>query len=152
MNMDLERKGPVHCALHNDPRLIPGVAAIAEHVAQRAGLSERAQGNVAAAAVEACCDMFLLARGNTSAEPVIQISAADFPDRVEVTLEFSAAPMPAANSRSSHPEVSATAVDNIRKTLEGVLVDRVGWESLADGRARLTLIKYSAVAKSQPNA
>ncbi len=146
MNSEPDRRDPVQCTLHSDPRLIPGVAAIAAHVAQRAGLSDRAQGDVAAAAVEACCEMFLLARGHGDSNPRVRISAQDFRDRVEMTIEFSDGIESPGGSRGRH-KAPATAPENLRKPLEGVLVDRVRWESAQD-RSRVTLVKYSAVAKS----
>jgi hypothetical protein len=133
MNADpdrMARNARIACALHNDPRLIAGVAAAVAHVARRAGLPERAEADISTAAAEACRETFLLLDCQRGPAPTIHLLIADFSDRVEVTLESS---------------------EKISKVLEGDLVDRVECET-RDGRSRMTLVKYCDAAKSRPKA
>lgn len=137
----------IQCTLHNDPRLIVGASAIAAHVARQRGFSERAQEDLAAAAIEACREVFRF-RPNRGSLPTAQLSAASFPDRVEVTVESSASrstvrPAP----RAKRPAKSAAAKKD--RAFANVLVDNVQQET-REGRACITLVKYrSAVTRSR---
>jgi anti-sigma regulatory factor (Ser/Thr protein kinase) len=137
----------IQCTLHNDPRLIVGASAIAAHVAQHGGLSERAQEDLAAAAIEACREVFRL-RPKRDSLLTGQLTASSFPDRVEVSVESSAArgrvgPAP----RAKRPTKGAAAKKG--KAFASTLVDDVRWET-REGRARITLVKYCGAVKSRP--
>jgi len=137
----------IQCTLHNDPRLIAGASAVAAHVAQHGGLSERAQEDLAAAAIEACREVFRL-RPNRGSLLTAQLIAASFPDHVEVRVESSAArgtvgPAP----RAKRPKKSAAAKKD--KAFASALVDGVQQET-REGRACITLVKYGGAVKSRP--
>lgn len=123
------RNARIACTLHNDPRLIAGVAALIAHVARRAGFSERAEADLSTASMEACRETFLQLASHAGPPASITMAIEDFSDRVEVTIESSAKALP----------------------LKGELVDRVECET-HDGRCRVTLVKYGNAAKPRPRA
>lgn len=123
------RNARLECTLHNDPRLIAGVAALVAHVARRAGFSERAENDFSTAAVEACQKTFLQLASQAGPPGSIALAVADFSDRVEITIESSAKAL----------------------SLERSLVDRVERET-RDGRSRVTLVKYCNSAKPHRQA
>jgi anti-sigma regulatory factor (Ser/Thr protein kinase) len=138
----------IQCTLHNDLRLIVGASAIAAHVAQHGGLSERAQEDLATAAIEACREVFRL-RPKRDSLLTGQLTASSFPDRVEVSVESSAArgrvgPAP----RGKRPTKGAAAAKK-GKAFAGALVDDVRRET-REGRACITLVKYCGAVKSRP--
>jgi anti-sigma regulatory factor (Ser/Thr protein kinase) len=125
------RTSRVDCTLDNDPRLIVSIGAVLAHAARRAGLSETAQEEIAAAAVEASREMLLPSNGQGSAASTTRLAVEEFADRVEVTIESSAGAKP----------------DGIRKRLEGKFTDRLRYDD-HEGRVRLTLLKSCGAAKS----
>jgi hypothetical protein len=137
----------IQCTFHNDPRLIAGASAIAAHVGGHGGLSERAREDLAAAAIEACREVFRLGP-NRGPLPAAKLVAESFPDRVKVSVELSPTargavrPEPAAR----RPAKSATAKKV--KAFATALVDDVQQE-IREGRACITLVKYVAV-RSRP--
>jgi anti-sigma regulatory factor (Ser/Thr protein kinase) len=139
----------IECTLHNDPRLIAGVAAMVAHVARRAGLSERAGEDVSTAAAEACREAFLRCNRQGAPSSPIKLAIADFSDRVEVTIESSGGALPAAGPPALRKGAAAKAGKKIGKPLGGDLVDRVERET-RDGRSRVTLVKYCHAAKHRP--
>ncbi|MGA3294722.1 MAG: hypothetical protein ABSE45_12165 [Candidatus Acidiferrales bacterium] len=140
----------IACTLTNDPRLIVGASAIPAHVARQAGLSEKMQEDLASAAVEACRETFGLGRASRNSPSAAQLTAASFPDRVEVTIELSVAPRPRASKARAKP-VAKNASKKDRKPLESALVDHVQRET-RDGRPCIRLVKYGGAAKSRPKA
>jgi hypothetical protein len=137
----------IQCTLHNDPRLIAGASAIAAHVGHHGGLSERAQEDLAAAAMEACREVFRLGP-NRGPLPTAKLVAESFPDRVKVSVELPLAPqgMVRPAPRAKRPAKSATAKK--AKAFASALVDDVQQET-REGRACITLVKYVAV-RSRP--
>ena len=139
----------IQCTLHNDPRLIAGASAIAAHVGRHGGLSERAQEDLAAAAIEACREVFRLGP-NRGPLPSAQLAAASFPDRVKVSIELSQAERgvvrPAPRAKRSAKKSTAKRT----KAFATALVDDVQQET-REGRACITLVKYVAV-RSRPRA
>ena len=121
------------------------------HVARRAGLSERAQASISAAAAEACRETFLLLDKQAGAPSSIKLVAADFADRVEVTIESSARALPAVGPHTPRESAATRAGEGIGKPLGGNLMDRVERET-RNGRSRVTLVKYCNAAKSPPKA
>lgn len=75
--------------LHADARFLPGVAGAVAHFADRAGLEPAAQAALTAAAEEAFRGVAPLLE---SREAMLEISVADFADRVEVTFEHQGRP------------------------------------------------------------
>jgi hypothetical protein len=134
-------------ALHNDPRLLIGAGVIAGHSAQHAGLTERAQEDLATATTEACGEVFGLARPDPKLPPVVNVTASRFPDRVEVTVKLSSAPTSAkAGSRSK--KATARGGKQSGKLLDEGLVDQVQRDT-HDGRPSIVLVKYCRPVKSK---
>ncbi len=127
--------------IHDDPRLVAGVAAIVSHSAERAGLSAKAQEGLAAAAVQACRETFPLLARNGSQVAALKVVVADFPDRVEVIIEHSGEPLPAAGLDTFCGAGADLSPEAISKALQKTNVDRVQYET-KEGRSRTTLIKY----------
>jgi anti-sigma regulatory factor (Ser/Thr protein kinase) len=133
--------------LHNDPRLLIGAAIIAGHTAQQAGFPEQAQEDLAAATTEACSEVFGLVRSGPKSPPVVNLTAARFPDRVEITVELSTAPAkPKASSRSK--KTASGGTKRLGNLLDGRLVDHVQRET-RDGRPSIMLVKYCRPVKSK---
>jgi len=126
--------------LHNDPRLLIGVAVVAGHTAQQAGLTERAQQDFATAATEACAELFALAHPDPKSPPVVILTASRFPDRVEIAVEL---PVAAANAKAGSRSRKAAAGSGKQsgKLLDEGLVDQVQRET-HDGRPSILLVKY----------
>lgn len=124
--------------LHDDPRLLPGVAAVVKFVADRAGFAHQEQERLAAAIVEACRETFSLLDGGDSP---IKLVVADLPECVQVTIEHSGSLLPTAGLDS----FAATAAGEESAGISGALlttgVDRVKYDTHG-GRSRMTLIKY----------
>jgi hypothetical protein len=139
----------IECTLHRDSRLMPGIAAVVAHVARRAGLSERAEADISAAAAEACRETFLALDSQAGSPSSVKLVAADFADRVEVTIESSAK---ALRAGGPHPVGEGAATkEGIGKPRGGNLVDRVERET-RNGLSRVTLVKYCDAAKPGPKA
>jgi len=140
MSTDPGPGGRTECTLHNDPRLIAGAAALASHVARRAGLSEPAQEDLDRAVAEACRQAFELSGRARRAGATIHLAVVSFPDRVEVAVEYpegkGAAAAKAVRSRAPAPSLP---VDHIER-------------STHDGRCRMTLVKYCGGANSSSRA
>lgn len=128
--------------LQDDPRLIAGVAAIVSFAAHRCGLSTGAQEGLAAAAAEACRETFPLVNTNGSKDSALKVIVADFPDRVEVSIEHSGESLPSAGLDTFCDGASgAGAQVGLSGALQKTSVDRVQYET-RDGVSRMTLIKY----------
>jgi len=125
------RNSRIECTFDNDPRLIASLGAIILHAAKRAGLPEKAQEDVAAAAVEASREMLTSASGTGSGASKTNLVVEEFSDRLEVTIESPACARP----------------EGIRKRLEGMAADRVRCDA-REGRVRVTLLKSCSTAKS----
>jgi hypothetical protein len=140
----ISRSLRIECTLHDDPRLMVGITEIVVHAAQHAGLSEQAQENLRAAVAEACREAFLLARDKVDMSATVKFVAADFPDRVEVTIE---PPQGARSAGAGSPGVGAQgaeAVANSPTAARGVGVQR----DVREGRICLTLAKSNGGANS----
>ena len=127
--------------LHDDPRLVAGVVAIVAHAAERCGLSHGAQTGLTAAAVEACRETFPLLSSNGTQDAALKVIVADFPDRVEVTIEHLGEPLPAAGLDTFCGGGADLSPEALSKALQKTSVDRVQYET-KEGRSRTTLIKY----------
>lgn len=145
----VSRMGPavqIVGTLHNDPRLLTGAGAIAGHAAQHAGLPERMQEDLATATTRACGEIFGLVRPDPKSPLVVNLTASRFPDRVEITVELSAAPAKTkAGSRPRKATVRGTKQSG--KLFDGGLVDHVERET-RDGRPSILLVKYCRPVKS----
>jgi hypothetical protein len=128
--------------LHDDPRLIAGVAAIVSFAAHRCGLSTGAQAGLAAAAAEACRETFPLVSNNGSKDSSLKVIVSNFPDRVEVAIEHSGESLPSAGLDTFCDAASgAGSLAGLSGALQKTNVDRVQYET-RDGVSRTTLIKY----------
>lgn len=136
-----DRLAGIECTLANDARLIAGSAAVVVHIARRAGFPERAQGDLATAAIGACCEIFLSARALGHTAPVVRLSASHFPDRVEVTFEVLKGERPARLEPASSQKAAAKLAENLRKSFEGIPVDRVECAA-PEGRPVVTLTQF----------
>lgn len=129
------RTSRIDCTLDNDPRLIASIGAVLAHSARRAGLSESAQEEIAAAAVEASRELLTSGNGIRSGASTTKLVVEEFSDRVEVTIESPA----------------GAKLEGIRKRLEGKFPDRLRYDD-SGGRVRLTLLKSCGAAKSGTTA
>jgi hypothetical protein len=132
----------IDCRLHADPRLIAGASAIVAHVAHRAGLADDAANELSRAAAKACEELARAISGNSSNGTAIQLSAAEFPDRVEVTV----APVSAASERAKSPETPRQIAEKLREKLKSASTESlsVEWNS---GIPQITLVKNLSAAK-----
>ena len=134
------------CILREDPRLIAGIGAVVSHAAGRAGLVEWDQTKFAQVTEEACRETLATLSRISHRESIVQLAVADFPGRVEVTIE------PAAASESNDAQMvqgraAVTAVEGVCRTLQRKGVDRVLCETRANS-FRMKLIKYCSHPKS----
>jgi anti-sigma regulatory factor (Ser/Thr protein kinase) len=110
--------------------------------AHRCGLSTGAQEGLAAATAEACRETFPLVNTNGSKDSALKVIVADFPDRVEVSIEHSGESLPSAGLDTFCDGASgAGAQVGLSGALQKTSVDRVQYET-RDGVSRMTLIKY----------
>jgi len=145
MTTGSERIARIECQLDGDPRLIEGASVIAAHVAHQAGLSDAAASEIAAAASQACTAAAQSLAENGVPSATMKFAAAEFSDRIEVTIE----PLPEQwkEAREQHRSGSpATFTDAIRKKLNSTTVDGVDFD-LTGGVPRLVLVKKSGAAK-----
>jgi anti-sigma regulatory factor (Ser/Thr protein kinase) len=150
MNTDGAR---IECTLDNDGRLILAVGTMVGHAAQRAGLPDEVQQCLAASAVQACRETFAVVNNHGSQlhqDSSIRLSAVDFADRVEVTIEYSGQELPRSSLDSVRRCGVKEAKDGVSSLPQDALPDRVQCES-SQGRSRMTLIKYHGPVKSGPN-
>jgi hypothetical protein len=126
--------------LQDDPRLMAGVTAIVSFAAQRCGLSCDAGEGFAAAVATACQETFPLVNQNGTQNAALKLVVADFPDRVEVTIEHSGEALPTAGL-DTFCGGAAGGSEGLSKALQSTNVDRVQYET-REGRSRMTLIKY----------
>lgn len=145
MSSSSECVGRIKCKLDDDPRLIAGASAIVAHVARRAGLSDRAAKEIAGAASTACDAAFRALAGAGASAAAMTLSAAEFPDRMEVSIEPAREGLKALRASSTSGR-SAEFERTIRESLKSAVVDGVDIE-LRDGIPRVTLVKNSGNAK-----
>jgi hypothetical protein len=126
----------IECTLDADPRLIHAIGTIMVHAAMRAGFPEKLQEDIAAAFKE-CRPAFLPAAETKDASSAIKLLAADFPDRVEVTIEPGA-----GTSLKTFDEITKRAEADIRRALTGPLADSTRCET-RNGVLRITFAKNS---------
>jgi hypothetical protein len=128
------------CTLRNDPRLIAGVGAVVSHAAGLAGLVEWDQTEFAAATEEACRETLATLNKIGKRDVVMQLAVAQFPGRVEVTIE------PASGNRGTRGlegRAAVHAIEGVCQTLQRKGIDRVLCEALPHS-FRMKLIKYCA--------
>jgi len=132
------------CTLRNDPRFIAGIGAVVSHAACRAGLLEWDQTEFAAATEEACRETLSTLSKIGKRELTVQLAVADFPGRVEVTIE------PVTTHRGVRGltgRAAVHAVEGVCQTLQRRGVDRVLCETHAHS-LRVKLIKYCSHLKA----
>jgi hypothetical protein len=132
------------CTLRNDPRLIAGVGAVISHAAERAGLLEWDQTQFVAATEEACRETLAALNKIGKHEFVVQLGVAQFPGRVEVTIEPTGS---THGTRGLEGRAAVHAIEGVCQTLQRKGVDRVLCEVLPHS-FRMKLIKYSSGPKS----
>ncbi|HVB88064.1 MAG TPA: hypothetical protein VNK23_15490 [Candidatus Dormibacteraeota bacterium] len=134
----------IECQVDGDPRLIEGASVIAAHVSRRAGLSDAAASEIAAAASQAC-GAAARVLGESGIPAGMKLAAAEFPDRIEVTIE----PAPEILKEFSAQFASGASkrlADQIRQSLKSAAVDELDVE-INDGVPRIILVKKSGAAK-----
>ncbi len=127
----------VECTLRNDPRLIAGIGAVVSHAAGRAGLVEWDQNEFASVTEEACRETLTTLNRVEKGDHIVQLAVADYPGRVEVTIE----PAAERGVRGLHGRAAIHAVEGVCRSLERKGVDRVLCENLPRS-FRMRLIKY----------
>jgi hypothetical protein len=125
--------------LEDEPRLLPSVKAAIIHPAQHLGFAPSEQAELTEAAEEACRGAFPLL---DSADGGLHLIVEEFPDRIEVSIEYFGEPLPAAGLDSF---AVTGAADDPPPGASGALlltrVDRVLYET-RDRLSRMTLVKY----------
>ena len=150
MNTDAAR---IECTLDNDARLILAVGTVVGHTAERAGLSEQVQQCLAAAAVQACHEIFAVVNNNGGQprqDSSIHLASMDFPDRVEVTIEYAGEKLPSSSLDAVRHCGTQEAKEGASRLPQDSQPDRVQCET-SQGRSRMTLIKYHGPVTSGPN-
>jgi hypothetical protein len=129
----------IELEFRSDPWLMQVVSTIVAHYARRAGLDEAAQGDLVAAAEQACADTFKLLPDEGD---LIGMVVEDLADRVEVTLKHHGEALPSAGL-----ETFAGLGEGESADFAGLMlisrVDRVLYET-AGGTSRTILIKYTS--------
>jgi hypothetical protein len=136
----------IECTLHNDPRLILGLGALAGRAALHAGLSDQEQEDLSAAAEQACRETFSGLDPGKNPAAVIKVFVAHLADRIEVRVE--SAEEPTARRGGIDRNAAAVQHENSR-SMEGRLVDRVQFET-GEGHSRITLVKFCRASRFQP--
>jgi hypothetical protein len=131
----------VELTLRNDPRLIAGIGAVVSHAAGKAGLVEWDQTEFATVAELACRETLATLNRIDNGDHVVQLAVAEFPGRVEVTIE------PLGGTRGLQGRAAIHAVEGVCHDLLRKGVDRVLCENLPKS-FRMKLIKYCAGPKT----
>lgn len=147
MTVPSESVSRIECQLDDDPRLIAGARVMVTHVARRGGLSDSSVEQIADAAGDACAAVFGALRQSPTRAAALRVTAAEFPDRLEVTLQ------PVLKSQATHaPALPLTLgpefADDIHQKLKHAAVDGMD-VGLQDGVFRVTLVKYCSTAKGR---
>lgn len=129
----------VECALRNDPRLIAGVGAVVLHAAGRAGLGEWEQSEFAALTERACSETLATLNRVEKGDHAVQLAVADFPGRVEVTIE----PASSGHVRGLYRREALHEIEGVCHSLQRLSTDRVLCENLPRS-FRVRLMKHSA--------
>jgi hypothetical protein len=137
------------CILQNDSRLIAAFSAVILDAARRANLSERAQDSLKDAVLQACRLSFDILEKSGEEGPKIQLVTTDFPDRVEVTIDYPGkmAPEFEIASNGAIGDLSGKADGN--RSADGA-VDLLS-HFMRDGHSRVTLTKFSPSRNSHRN-
>jgi hypothetical protein len=143
MSADTSR---VELLLPDDDRLIAAIDAVVAHAGERAGLSRQERAELTRSTEEACKETFSSAGRNGNPNPILRVLVADFPNRVEVSIEDSTARWAAGSddftgSASSEP-------DPVTAALQGMKVDRLHHE-IRERKRRTTLVKYHESGRPQ---
>ncbi|HVB57767.1 MAG TPA: hypothetical protein VNE63_15260 [Candidatus Acidoferrales bacterium] len=131
----------IECALQDDARLIVAVGVAVSHSASRAGLSEQEQEESAAAAVDACREIFALIHGQERSNPSLQMVVESFPDHIVLMIDYSGEPPIPACSGSRRDDSSAGPARTRGALPKAAGFDCVRYDT-SDGRCRITMTKY----------
>jgi hypothetical protein len=137
------------CILQDDSRLMAGASAVLLDAARRANLSESAQAGLKDAALKVCRASFDVLAKAGEKTPTIQLVTSDFPDRVEVTIDYPGEMAAEFEITANGPngELSGEFSDGGSAIGPVDLVSR----STRDGRSRVTLTKFLPSRNSYRN-
>lgn len=122
-----------------DAQFVLGVAAAAEHFAQRVHLDEAAAQALMRATQEACQSTFKLLTGDSATLGVV---IEEFADRIEVSIQHQGEALPTAGLDTFLDAVAEDAApDEISGIMLMTLVDGVQYQT-EGGVQRMTLVKY----------
>ncbi len=139
-----ESMARIECKFHGDPRLIAGAATIVAHIARRAGLSEPVASEISAVAIEAC-NAILKEEGEVAdLRAMVQLSAAEFPDHIEISTQLLSQSSNAGRSQKSSG-LPADLAEKLRQALNNAAVDGAGVE-VTDGVLHISLVKNCGAA------
>ncbi|MGA9882477.1 MAG: hypothetical protein WBQ34_02030 [Candidatus Acidiferrales bacterium] len=144
MTVHPEWMARIECKFHGDPRLIAGAATIVAHIARRAGLSEPVASEISAVAIEACNAIFQEEDEPANSRAMVQLSAAEFPDHIEISTQLLSRSSNAGRSQRSSG-LPADLAGKLRQELKNAAVDGVDVE-ITDGIPHITLVKNCGAA------
>ncbi|MGH9739852.1 MAG: hypothetical protein ACRD4X_14890 [Candidatus Acidiferrales bacterium] len=144
MTVHLDWGTKIECKFDGDPRLLAGAAAIVAHMAQRAGLAESAATEISSATMEACTAILQDSGGRANPRPRVQLSAAEFPDHIEVSTQLMYHAPNVGHSQQSSG-LSSDLAERLRQALKNSAVDGVDVE-VTDGIPHITLVKNCGAA------
>lgn len=133
------------CKFDGDPRLIAGASMVVAHVARRAGLEEPALGELAAAAANVCEAMARTVQLAPDSRARLQLTATEFPDRLEISADV----LPdsaAASSSNPSSDYRNDFVSQIGQGLKGSALDDLKVE-LRSGMPHVTFVKNCGTSR-----
>ena len=140
------------CIIQNDSRLMAGASAVVLDAARRANLSESAQAALMDAVAGICQAAFAIAQRSEGKDAKITLVTSDFPDRVEVAIDYAGEMAPdfdisGSGAKALGGELSGDAAESQGSNNA---VDHVS-HSARDGHSRVTLTKFSPSRNSHRN-
>jgi anti-sigma regulatory factor (Ser/Thr protein kinase) len=139
----------IEFALQNDPRLLEGARTIFAHAAKQVELPNESRQEFSVAALEKCREAFVMAEEKGRPDSAIHLLVSEFPDRVEISIEYPGDLRPRVSALSG-PEC-AGGNKAAGSAFDKQIFDSVEGQSL-NGSSRLKVIKYVGAGKLKTKA
>ena len=91
----------IEFSLQNDRRLLEGARTIFAHAAKQTGLAEAVRQEFSLATLDKCREAFALAEERGRPDSAIHVLVGEFPDRVEIAIEYFGDLEPGASASKS---------------------------------------------------